>query len=629
MPVTFAIASGGGSITGAQQVTDATGRATVGSWSLGPQVGVNTLHASAVGVDMSPAVFTATAFAVVPARLAVHAGQGQSARINTAVPIAPAVIVTNAAGTPAPGQLVTFVAEGGTIADASVVTGADGVASPGAWTLGSTAGSHDLVATAAGLQGSPLRFQAMATPGPPARLVPQVDPGNSVVGMAVSDPPGVYVQDAGENNLSGVQVTFAVTSGSVTGAVKLTDESGHAAPDGWVLGTTAGVQNLTATVAGLPPLTLPIEAVADELASIELAGGNGQTAGVRRMLPLDLVVKYEDRYGNPVRAQDVVLEVPDGGQITDVRASGADGLTRFRWRLGSSVGIQTVTATKPEIPGQSVVFTAGATAVNSQFAIDLRYLGSIAPPHQAAFEAAVARWRDLSLDDVPQWELSLPADFCFDGQPLVDESVDDLVIFVQVQPFDGVGGVLGAAGACVLRSGSHLPVMGVMIFDSADLDDIASHGELPDVVLHEMGHVLGFGTTWQDHGLVFGVNTFNPIFTGTFARAEYESLGGSGAVPVENTGGVGTAYVHWRESVFANELMTGFIGGAPNPLSRLTIGSMRDLGYGVDYGTADGFGGTAHRRERGVRLRQLREKPLERPIVVTQPDGSISGQRPR
>lgn len=630
IPVMFSVEAGGGTVTGAAQVTNATGHATVGSWTLGPSPGENRLHATADGVEMSPVLFTASGFTVVPVRIAAHAGAGQTGPINMALPIAPAVIVTDAEGTPAPGQTVTFEAQGGSVINASAVSGADGVASSGGWTLGLGVGTHTLVARAAGLQGSPVTFQATATVGPPARMVTNHEMENAVVGQVIQNVPGVYVQDIGENNLTGVQVTFTAATGTVTGAVKLTDASGFAAPDGWVLGTTSGVQNLVAAVAGLAPLPMPLNALADKVASMAIAGGDGQAAGVRRLLPLDLVVKYEDRFGNPVPGIDLALELPDGGQITDMRGSDADGLLRFRWRLGSTVGLNTARGTLPDIPGLNVNFSATATAVVSDFAIELRSLGGIAPSHQAAFDAAVARWRDIILTDVPQWSLTSAANSCFDGQPALNESVDDVIIHIQAVPIDGLGGVLGAAGPCVLRDGSYLPVMGVILFDSADLADLASHGELSTVVLHEMGHVLGFGTTWTDHGLLTGAGTINPTFTGPFARAAYQAIGGIGAVPVENTGGPGTADGHWRESVFTSELMTGYITtGFANPLSSVTIGSLQDLGYGVDYGTAESFWGSALRRQTAGPPRQLREKPLARPIVVTAPDGRTVSERPR
>jgi alpha-tubulin suppressor-like RCC1 family protein len=61
--VAFAVASGGGSITGATQRTNASGIATVGSWTLGSTPGPNTLTATAVGLTGSPVTFTATATA--------------------------------------------------------------------------------------------------------------------------------------------------------------------------------------------------------------------------------------------------------------------------------------------------------------------------------------------------------------------------------------------------------------------------------------------------------------------------------------------------------------------------------------------------------------------------------------
>ena len=58
--VTFSVASGGGSITGATQVTDQNGVATVGSWTLGTADGANALIATSNGAVGSPQAFTAT-----------------------------------------------------------------------------------------------------------------------------------------------------------------------------------------------------------------------------------------------------------------------------------------------------------------------------------------------------------------------------------------------------------------------------------------------------------------------------------------------------------------------------------------------------------------------------------------
>ena len=92
------------------------------------------------------------------------------------------------------------------------------------------------------------------------------------------------------------------------------------------------------------------------------------------------------------------------------------------------------------------------------------------------------------------------------------------------------------------------------------------------VILHEMGHVLGFGTIWSDLSLLADPSLSggtDPHFTGAQAIAAFNAIGGatyiaSAKVPVEDMGGEGTADAHWRESVFGNELMTGFVEASTN-----------------------------------------------------------------
>src|SRR5256886_7911049 len=71
--VTFAVTPGNGSITGASQMTDAGGIATVGSWTLEMTAGKNTLTATVGGLTGSPGSFTATGTA---GNAGSHAGSG-------------------------------------------------------------------------------------------------------------------------------------------------------------------------------------------------------------------------------------------------------------------------------------------------------------------------------------------------------------------------------------------------------------------------------------------------------------------------------------------------------------------------------------------------------------------------
>lgn len=216
----------------------------------------------------------------------------------------------------------------------------------------------------------------------------------------------------------------------------------------------------------------------------------------------------------------------------------------------------------------------------SDFDIELVFLDdNLTTSQRAVFQQAVTRWQEIILGDLPDVyipELGI---------------VDDLVIYVEAPWIDGPGGVLGRAKPTVVRANSFLPIVGEMRFDSADLERLELNNRLRDVIIHEMGHVLGFGMTiWTRKNLLEGAGGTNPRFLGAQAAEEYRRILGAtdSNVPVENTGGVGTRDSHWRESVFDNELMTGWIDlGRDNPLSRITAASLADLGYVVNLNAAD------------------------------------------
>jgi hypothetical protein len=182
IPVTFAVQSGGGNITGASQTTDASGVARVGSWTLGTTAGTNTLTATVAlsGVTLAAVTFTATGLADAASQVAVNGGNNQSAWAGTAVGTAPSVVVQDQFGNPVAGVAVTFAVTGGggSLTGANQTTGTNGVASVGSWTLGTTAGTNTLTATSAGLSGSPATFTATGTtPGSTTLYYNSSEPG--------------------------------------------------------------------------------------------------------------------------------------------------------------------------------------------------------------------------------------------------------------------------------------------------------------------------------------------------------------------------------------------------------------------------------------------------------------------
>jgi hypothetical protein len=206
---------------------------------------------------------------------------------------------------------------------------------------------------------------------------------------------------------------------------------------------------------------------------------------------------------------------------------------------------------------------------------------SLTAAQQQVFQTAAARWSQVITADLP--------DVMYQGR-----TIDDLEITATAPVIDGPGGILGRAGPRAFRAGATgLPYLGEMQFDSADVAAMQQNGTFTGVILHEMGHVLGIGSLWQQRGFVQGLGTANPVYVGARAVAAYNSIFGltGTTVPVENTGGQRTAGGHWRESVFRTELMTGYAEapGVAMPLSRITVGALQDLGYTVNYAAADPY----------------------------------------
>lgn len=263
--------------------------------------------------------------------------------------------------------------------------------------------------------------------------------------------------------------------------------------------------------------------------------------------------------------------------------------------------------------------------------VQIRWVGDTPSPGVAtAFEAARGRINGLfnSFGSVPAVRLDLASDACMTGAPALGETVPGIIIFAQVTTIDGVGNILGSAGPCLVRAGTWLPLVGAMRFDVADMNSMIANGTLNGVVLHEMMHTLGFGTIWGPgpQNEVASPSGADPRYTGGGGKAAYAALGAADAatgVPVENTGGSGTRGSHWRESVFHTELMTGWADGSL-PMSRVTIGALKDFGYDVDLNKADPFTLSASLIGAGLRASMEIVEKTTTPIGVVGPGGQIT-----
>lgn len=328
--------------------------------------------------------------------------------------------------------------------------------------------------------------------------------------------------------------------------------------------------------------------------------------------PVNVVVKSGDNQtalagtavGTPIvitgtQGQSPTFSVlAGGGSISSSTGTiNSDGsVTAPAWTLGKSVVPQQLQAT---LGSKSIVINA---TVQTSYKIDVRFFGRALPAdQQALFTNAANRIRALVVGQIPLVNAAGadPSQCGATGVAPLTGTIDGVVIYASIDSIDGPRKILAQSGPCYIRQSNgqndFRTSVGIMKFDSADINSLAGSGNLQEVITHEMMHVVGFGTFWDTTGDNLLVNYGPDVrYAGAGGIAGCKAIGGvttcATNVPVEGTqGGDGTINSHWRETTFGNELMTGFLNTGVNPLSAMTIESLQDLGYTVNTAAADPF----------------------------------------
>lgn len=353
VPVTFAVASGGGAVVIGDVVTGTNGTATVGAWILGTTPGTNTLTASVTG--LTPVTFTATATggtAVSMLPLSQVTQTGVAGQVATSPP---SVVVRDAQGNPVANVTVNFAvtAGGGLLAGATQVTGTNGTATVGSWTFGSIAGTNTVVATATGL--SSVTFSA-TTSGVPT-LVSLFNGNNqaAVAGTNVAIPPSVRVTDGNGQGVGGVTVTFAVTGGggSLTGATQLTDATGVATVGSWTLGTGAS-NTLSASVGSVSGSPVVFTALAATQIAITQQPPGSSAAGANFTVTVQL--RTAGGTLSPVNGRPITISIQSGGGTlnaggTALTVNTTNGVATFNVNITGSAGARTLNITGAGLTG--------------------------------------------------------------------------------------------------------------------------------------------------------------------------------------------------------------------------------------------------------------------------------------
>jgi adhesin/invasin len=208
-------------------------------------------------------------------------------------------------------------------------------------------------------------------------------------GTQLAQPLVVRVLDDDGDPVAGQLLSFVVTAGGgQLGAASLETISDGTAQNSWTLGPAAG-DTQRVEVRATDPETGALRVYA----SFRAVGAPGAAAvlqpvgaparfGARSTAPADsLAVRVRDALGNAVPGATVTWAVTAGGGIVSPAqsTSGADGIARARWTLGTSTAEQRATATL----GAAVVqFTAQALTAENTFVTSAPDFPRIALPGQ-------------------------------------------------------------------------------------------------------------------------------------------------------------------------------------------------------------------------------------------------------
>ncbi|WP_420461612.1 Ig-like domain-containing protein [Candidatus Palauibacter sp.] len=425
-------------------------------------------------------------------------------------------------------------------------------------------------------------------------------------------------------------------------------------PDGDALSYTASSSNAGVARTSVSGSSVAVSALAGGVATITVTARDPQGLVAQQRFQVTVPSRAPEAVG-AIPAQAVPIggtatvdlspyfSDPDGDELSYDAASSNTEVAEVSV-TGSSVvvaagarGVATVTVTARDPGGLSVSSSFGVSVSEQRFRIELVFVTSVTRAQRAAFVRAAERWMTiLAPTELP--DSREPRTWTCGDDPRFEryvETIDDVMIVAAVDEIDGPGGTLAQAGACWRRTGTLMPLYGRMEFDVADLQRLERRGTLEDVVLHEMGHVLGIGTIWSRLGLLRDpaseTEAPDTHFTGPLAIEAFDEAGGTGyrgaKVPVENRGGPGRRNAHWRETVLRTELMTPSVRvGGSSPLSAITIQSLADLGYSVDTTAADPYrlpDADAARDIDPGRLIPYGDDIWRGPVVIVDRDGRI------
>jgi len=352
VPVTWSVATGGGSLDLTSMETNATGDAEV-TWTLGTMAGTQSVTASSPGTD--PVTFTATA----------QAGPVAS------VEVSPSSASLEVGGST---QLSAEAADeyDNVIADASIAWSSSDAAvasvDESGLVTGEGDGSATITATAGGHAADAQVTVSAPDDSPPADSPPDDSPPDDspttvslsktdgdgqtgTVGTALSNTLQVQVTDDSGGGVEGISVTWAPegsTDGILSESSTDTDASGFAQVT-WTLGTAAGSQSVTASAPDAGSVTFTATAEPGPVASLEVTPSS---ASLEVGGSTQLSAEAADEYDNVIADASIAWSSSDAA-VASVDETGlvtgeGDGSATITATAGDHSADAQVTVSAPE-----------------------------------------------------------------------------------------------------------------------------------------------------------------------------------------------------------------------------------------------------------------------------------------
>ncbi len=417
--ITFTPTSGGGSVTGATQTTDASGAATVGAWTLGSATGTNTMAATTSVLPAISVTFTASGLPAAATQIVIDQ-PASGARAGAAFAQQPRLLLQDAHGnivTNATQPVTISASAGGALLGTTTVTPASGVASFMDAGLGGLVGAYDLTyhVTLSGVMrttSQPITLSA----GPAAGLAIQQAAAGASGGLPFSTQPAARVVDAFGNfvNDAALPVTLRVSaSGAVFGDSTVSAVNGVAPFSNVGLDARAGAYTLsfnTSIGGDTRSVTQPIT-VSPGTPTRYLISANAPSVEVG--VPVTITAQLADVDGNPVAWADQTITWSSTG--TAGRFASATSTT-------NSAGVVTVVFTPDTIQtaaSATVIATDARTRAGS-VAVSVvpgaaAQLAFVSIPINAGYGVRMSdvrvavqdRYGNTRTDDTPQIEVAL------------------------------------------------------------------------------------------------------------------------------------------------------------------------------------------------------------------------------